>query len=182
MGKHFYLSLTTDGYDLARDEAARRRNLPTTATEDEEATAPVVPDVLVELIHSCDQLLESRWWMSALEELRRGDAQYAERHRVDAVSEYFAAVESGFRYRLAEEGAEISSGAALRDLAKRAAEVGVIPVNYQGLFGFLDSVRSPRKHGRGGRPEEVDIGPAEALLMGNHARALLVYLGHRPAA
>jgi hypothetical protein len=28
--------------------------------------------------------------------------------------------------------------------------------------------------------EELEVGPAEALLMGNHVRALLLYLGQRP--
>jgi hypothetical protein len=58
----------------------------------------------------------------------------------------------------------------------------VISANYQSLFGFLDSIRSPAP-ARGGperEREKVELGPAEALLMGNHARSLIVYLGHRP--
>lgn len=180
LGKSFYLSITTEGFDLVRDEAALRRELPRTATEDEEAHMAVAPDVLAEVIRSCEQLLEQRGWTSALGELRRGDAQHADGHWADAVSEYYAAVESGLKLRLDEAGVAYSEGAALRDLAKQAAAAGVIPLNYQQLFGFLDSVRSPRKHGRGRRVEEVDIGPGESLLMANHARTLLVYLGHRP--
>jgi hypothetical protein len=96
------------------------------------------------------------------------------------VSEYYSAVESGLKYRLAEAEVAFSDGAALQELAKVAAAHALIPTNYQALFGFLDSIRSPRKHGRGPKPDSVEVGPAESLLMANHARSLLVYLGHRP--
>lgn len=181
MGHNFHLSLTADGYDLVRDEAGLRRELPRTATEDEKAHAPVVPDVLGELVRDCEQMLEARGWTAALQELRRGDAQYRDAHWADAVAEYYAAVESGLKHRLADDGVKVKKSAALRDLAKRAAEAGVIPANYQAVFGFLDSIRSPRKHGRGPEIVEVEVGPAESLLLANHARALLVYLGHRPS-
>jgi hypothetical protein len=68
----------------------------------------------------------------------------------------------------------------LKDLAKQAAAEGLIPTNYQALSGFIDTIRSPRSHGRGSKIEEIEVGKAEALLMANHTRALLVYLGHRP--
>jgi hypothetical protein len=181
LGGAHWLNLTPAGYDLARDEEELRRVFPRTATEDEQAHAQVVPDILGELVTSCDGLLRERGWTSALEELERGDSRYAEGNWIDAVSEYYSAVESGLRYRIDESGQSAGDGLALRDLAKRAAELGLVPPNYQALFGFLDSIRSPRKHGRGPRQHVVvEVGPAEALLMRNHARALLVYLGHRP--
>jgi len=58
-------------------------------------------------------------------------------------------------------------------------------VNYDALFGFTDSIRSPRSHGAAGRAEtigEVEVGQAEALLIGNNARTLLLYLGQRASA
>jgi len=179
-GRAHYVALTQAGYDLARDEDALRRTFPRTATEDEEAHAAVVPDVLAELVTSCEQILRDRGWTSALEELGRGDTQYAQGHWPDAAGEYYSAVESGLRYRLHEAGETPGEATALASLATHAAARGLIPTTYQALFSFLNSVRSPRKHGRGPRPEEVEVGQAEALLMGNHARALLVYLGHRP--
>lgn len=179
-GGWFWLQITAEGFDLVRDERAVARVLPRTATEDEEAHASVVPDVLSELIRDCDSMLERRSWTSALQDLRRGDAQHADGHWTDAVSEYYSAVESGLKHRLEEENHAYSSGAGLRDLAKLAVLSGLIPANYQQLFGFLDSVRSPRRHGRGKDATEVEVGPAETLLMANHARSLLVYLGHRP--
>jgi hypothetical protein len=68
---------------------------------------------------------------------------------------------------------------ALKKLAAATAAAGVIPSNYQALFGFLDSIRSPFSHGQGARSVEIELGPAEALLMANHARALLFYLLQR---
>lgn len=180
LGHSFYLEITHRGYDLAGDEADLRKSLPTSATEDEEAHANVAPDALAEIITSCERMLASRGWEAALTELRRGDEQYRDEHWVDAVSEYYSAVESGLKYRLEESWITFSSGGSLRDLARLAVDAGAIPKNYQALFTFLDSVRSPRKHGRGSRPDEVEVGPAEALLMANHARSLLLYLGHRP--
>lgn len=67
-----------------------------------------------------------------------------------------------------------------RALARTAVAAGIIPANYQELFGFANSIRSPRSHGGGGGATPIPIGPAESLLLANHARTLLVYLGHRP--
>jgi hypothetical protein len=136
--------------------------------------------VLAELITSVDQLLEQRRWQGARRELRRGDSQYDAGHWVDAVSEYYSALESGLKHRLDEATASYAEKAALRDLAREAVNANLIPPNYQQLFGFADSIRSPRRHGAGGRVEEVEVGPAEALLMANHVHALLLYLGQRP--
>ena len=180
LGGGQFLRLAPAGYDLVRDEKELRRAYPRNATEDEHAHTQVVPDVLRQVVSSCKNLLREHGWTSALDELQRGDDRYAEGNWSDAVSEYYAAVESGLRYRIHEAQATVASGAALKDLARRAAELGFIPANYQELFGFLNSIRSPRKHGQGPRPTTVEVGPAEALLMANHARALLIYLGHRP--
>jgi len=178
--KTHYVALTEDGYELARDDEALRRIFPTTTTEDEEAHTRVAPDVLATLITSCERLLRERSWASALEELARGDARHGEGLWADAVGEYYAAIESGLRYRIHDEDEEVAPGAALKKLTSRASELGLIPANYAALFGFTDSIRSPRSHGAALRDQEVEVGPAESLLMGNHARALLVYLGHRP--
>lgn len=180
LGKNFWVSLTPAGYDLARDEEALRRDLPTTAADDEEAHAAVARDALAALIASVDQLLEQRGWEGARRELARGDRQYDEGHWVDAVGEYYSALESGLKHRLDEAGATYGDKAALRDLSRTAVQANLLPPNYQQLFGFADSIRSPRRHGAGGQVEEVEVGPAEALLMGNHVRALLLYLGQRP--
>jgi hypothetical protein len=174
------LLATATGYDVFRDEARLAAELPVTISEDEEAHARVAPDALAFLIRDCEQMLTERGWTGALRELRRGDDEYDKRDWVDAVSEYYAALESGFKHRLDEIGHKYAEGAALKDLARLAADVGVIPANYQALFSFIDSIRSPRRHGTGAKPDKVEIGPAEALLMGNHVRALLLYLGHRP--
>jgi hypothetical protein len=179
-GRAHYVALRQAGYDLARDEEALRRAFPRDASEDEHAHTAVVPDVVTELVTSVGQALRSRGWSSALDELARGDARYRESRWADAVGEYYSAIESGLRYRIDEAGATVAEGAALETLAKRAGELDLIPTNYQALFGFIGSIRSPRRHGRGPRPVEVPVGPAEALLMANHARALLVYLAHRP--
>lgn len=180
MGRNFRLEISHGGYELIRSEADIRRVLPINATEDEEAHAPVDAAALREVITSCEQLLEQRGWAGALTELRRGDEQYEAGHWVDAVSEYYAAVESGLKHRLDEANIAYGAGAALRDLTRAVADAGLIPTNYQGMYQFLDSIRSPRRHGRGSRPDPVEVGPAEALLMSNHTRALLLYLGHRP--
>ena len=179
-GRAHYVALTQAGYDLARDEEALRQAFPRNASEDEHAHTAVVPDVVSELVTSVEQALRARAWTSALDELARGDTRYREGKWADAVGEYYSAVESGLRYRIDEAGASVAEGAALKVLAKRAGELDLIPTNYQALFGFIGSIRSPRRHGRGPRPVEVPVGPAEALLMSNHARALLVYLAHRP--
>lgn len=173
------MTITPVGYDLARDEDTLRREIPTDASEDEEAHAPVAKDALAELITSVEELLRRRGWEGALRELARGDHQYEEKHWVDAAGEYYSALESGLKHRLDEAGVPYGEKAALRDLAREAVQARLIPPNYQQLFGFADSIRSPRRHGAGGRVEEVVVGPAEALLLGNHVRSLLLYLGHR---
>jgi hypothetical protein len=179
-GGNHSIRLRPDGYDLARDETELRRVFPTSATDDEEAHAIVVPDVLGRLVTSCEQLLRDRGWTDALDELARGDAAYSESNWTEAVREHYSAVESGLRYRITEIDETVADGAALKKLAARAGELGLIPPNYAALFTFIDSIRSPRSHGAGGQVIKVEIGPAEALLMSNHTRALLVYLGHRP--
>lgn len=96
--------------------------------------------------------------------------------------EYYAALESGLKHRLDEAGTSYGGGDSLKALARAAADAGLIPTSYQAAFGFLDSIRSPRSHGRGSEPAELPVGPAEALLAGNHVRTLLLYLGHVPAS
>jgi hypothetical protein len=141
-----------------------RRDLPTTAADDEEAHAAVARDALAALISSVDQLLEQRGWEGARRELARGDRQYDDGHWVDAVGEYYSALESGLKHRLDEAGTTYGDNAALRDLARAAVKANLLPPNYQRLFDFADSIRSPRRHGAGGQVEEVEVGPAEALL------------------
>jgi hypothetical protein len=180
MGHNFEISISPAGYDLIRDEAAVRTTLPVSASDDEGAHIFVPRDILTQLITSTEEVLRERQWNGALRELGRGDTQYDSKHWTDAVREYYAAVESGLKHRLDEEGIKYGDGWALKDLAGAAARHQLIPVNYQALFGFADSIRSPRSHGSGGVVEEIEVGPAEALLMGNHARTLLLYLAHRP--
>jgi hypothetical protein len=127
----------------------------------------------------CEEALAELGWTSALDELREGDDQFRQGHWSDAVGDYYTSVESGLKYSLEAVGAEYGSGAALKMLARRAREVGLIPPNYQETFGFLDSIRSPREHGQGTTPNRVEVEAAEALLMGNHARSLLLYLAQR---
>jgi hypothetical protein len=115
--------------------------------------------------------------------LNRGDEQYADGDWINAVREYYSALESALKYALREEAVEYAEANALKKLSGQVAAKGVIPINYQALFGFTDSIRSPRSHGSGPVGDgvrEVEIGRAEALLIGNHVRTLLVYLGHRP--
>jgi hypothetical protein len=154
--------------------------LPVSAAEDETAGADVAPDAMRDLILNVDDLLAKRGWVGAARELSRGDAQYRDGHWTDAVREYYAALESGLKHRLDEGGVEYADGATLKDLAKVAASQDLVPTNYQALFGFADSIRSPRSHGAGANVVEVEVGKAEALLMGNHVRTLLLYLGQRP--
>jgi hypothetical protein len=179
-GHSFAIRIEPAGYDLARSEDALKRELPLSATEDEDAHATIARDALDELISELDQLLASRGWEGARRELARGDTQYEDRHWVDAVSEYYSAIESGLKHRFDELGIHYGASASLRDLAREAAKADLIPRNYQDLFTFADSIRSPRRHGAGSSPQEVPVGPAEALLIANVARALLLYLGHRP--
>jgi hypothetical protein len=180
MGRNFRMVLLPAGYDLLRDEPALRERLPTNASEDEEAHSPVATDALHEVIRSCEELLREREWTDALNELLEGDRQARDGHWVDAIREYYRALESGLKYRLGELGETYAPTAALRDLSGQAARIGAIPVNYQATFSFADSIRSPRSHGTGGQVQQVDVGQAEALLMGNLTRTLLLYLGHRP--
>lgn len=140
----------------------------------------MAPDVLDELIVTCEQVLRTRGWESALVELGAGDTRHSDGLWKEAVREYYSAIESGVRYRTDEAGEVVAAGAALKKIAARATELGLIPANYAALFTFIDSIRSPRSHGAGPTPVEVEVGPAESLLMANHARALLVYLAQRP--
>jgi hypothetical protein len=182
LGHNFRVEITSAGYELQRDARQLSRALPTSAEEDEDASADVAPDALGDLILNVDGLLERRGWAGAARELARGDDQYRSGHWIDAVREYYAALESALKHRLDEAGVTYSDGAALRDLARQGASSNVIPVNYQALFVFADSIRSPRSHGAGAKVAEVAVGKAEALLMGNHTRTLLLYLGQRPSA
>lgn len=179
----FNVRLAARGYDALHDERLLCDLLPLTATDDAEAHMPIAPDALRAIITSCEQMLVRRGWRQVLVELQRGDTQYNEAHWVDAVREYYAALESGLKYALGDEGASYAEGSALNRLAGRASDSGLIPTNYQAVFGYADSIRSPRSHGAGPRGEvgEVEVGQAEALLMGNLVRTLLLYLGNRPA-
>jgi hypothetical protein len=180
---HFALKLTSDGYSTLKDERLLRTKLPVNATEDEEAHAHVAPDALRQVITSCEQMLEQNGWRTALTNIRNADNEYADGNWVNAVRDYYAALESGLKFALHEEGATYGEGNALKKLAARSAQTGLIPANYQPLFAFTDSIRSPRSHGAG--PNEpvapVEIGQAEALLIGNLVRSLLLYVGNRPA-
>ena len=182
----FTVKLGSKGYDTLRDEKLMRRLFPISVTEDEEAQLPIVPDVLRTVITTCEELLTELGWRQVLVELSRGDKEYGDEDWVNAVREYYSATESGLKYALdLEEALGSDDHRALHRLAKEAASQGLIPVNYSALFGFADSIRSPRSHGGGKRAEdvgEVPVGQAEALLMGHQARALLVYLGQRASA
>ena len=180
LGHDFDVRVTPSGRELQRDLPGLGRELPTSAADDEDAGADIAPDALQELILNVEDLLAQRSWTGAARELARGDDRYRENHWIDAVREYYAALESGLKHRLDEAETAYADGAALRDLAKLAASEDLIPRNYQALFGFADSIRSPRSHGAGATVVEVEVGKAEALLMGNHVRALLLYLGQRP--
>lgn len=174
----FACEMRSAGHDLVADEALLRTTLPLTVGEDDEVLPWVAPDVLKTLILGCEQLLENKGWTTALDELRRGDEQYAKREWVNAVREYYSSVESALKYALQTE-VDSADANALKSLAKLAVQRGLIPPNYQALFGFPDSIRSPRSHGAGPRPTEVEVNQPEALLLGNLTRALLVYLGNR---
>lgn len=181
LGHAFDARLTPDGYRTLNSDAELAERLPLNAAEDPEATtAPVIPDAMATLITSVEQLVRERNWTGVERELRAGDEQYDKREWKNAVGEYYSALESGLKHRLDEEGIAYSETAALRTLAKTASQSELFPPNYQELFSFINSIRSPRSHGTGARPQPVEIGEPEALLMGNHVRALLLYLGHRP--
>jgi hypothetical protein len=180
MGHAFDVKITPSGRELQRDSRQLSRELPVNAAEDETAGVDVAPDALRDVIVGVEDLLAKRGWARAARELADGDDQYAAGHWIDAVREYYAALESGLKHRLDEAGITYGEGAALKDLAKLAASHDLIPTNYQQTFGFADSIRSPRSHGAGAKIVNVEVGKAEALLMGNHVRALLLYLGQRP--
>lgn len=180
MGQNFDVRVTPNGRELLRDARGLAQELPVSAAEDDAAGTDVAPDALRDLILSVEDLLGKRGWIGAARELSRGDDQYRECHWTDAVREYYSALESGLKHRLDEASIRYGEGAALKDLAKLAASQDLVPTNYQSLFGFADSIRSPRSHGAGSKLVEVEVGRAEALLMGNHTRALLLYLGQRP--
>lgn len=180
LGHDFDVRITPSGRELQRDGRHLSGELPISAAEDEDAGAAIPADALQQLILSVEDLLAQRGWTGATRELARGDEQYREEHWIDAVREYYAALESGLKHLLDEAEAAYADGAALRDLARLAASEGLVPTNYQALFIFADSIRSPRSHGAGATIAEVEVGKAEALLMGNHVRALLLYLGQRP--
>lgn len=126
-------------------------------------------------------MVERLRWSAALDELRAGDAQYADGNWLNAVREYYSALESGLKYALHTDGESYGETQALEKLAKRAAEAVLLPTNYQALFSFTSSIRSPVSHGAGphGSATRVQVGAAEALLMRHHVRALLLYLGTR---
>ena len=113
-------------------------------------------------------MLERRGWQSALEELRKAENEYSDGDWVNAVRDYYAALESGFKFALHEEGKSYSDKNALGKLAGRAVAVGLIPEAYKSLFAFADAIRSPRSHGAGPKSAEklIEIGQAEALLIG----------------
>jgi hypothetical protein len=177
----FNVKLTSRGRDALADARVMSEVLPMTPTEDVEAHTPVAPDVLREVIRSCEEMLERRSWQGALEELQKADTEYTDGDWVNAVRDYYAALESGFKYALHEEVGKNYSDA-LGKLAGRAVAAGLIPEGYKSLFAFADAIRSPRSHGRGPKEAEklVEIGQAEALLIGNLVRSLLIYLGNRP--
>jgi hypothetical protein len=181
MGHNFWARITPEGYEVVRDQRELDRTLPTSAAEDDEAAATVAADALRDVITSTEALIEARGWSGTARELARGDDQYRDGHWKDAVGEYYSALESALKHRLDEADVEYAEKASLRDLARHAATNGLIPRNYQELFSFINSIRSPRSHGAGGTVEEIEIGQAEALLMGNHVRSLILYLGHRPS-
>jgi hypothetical protein len=171
------MKITGEGLRVAIDPRELARMLPVSAADDAELGAEIVSDALRPLILDCEQLLRERGWTEALNEVEEGDTALADERWRDAVREYYRAVESALKYRLSEGGIGYADSTALRPLASLAAQNGLIPRNYQELFGFLNSIRSPKSHGAGPAPQDVPIGRNEALLMGNHARALLLYLG-----
>jgi hypothetical protein len=124
-------------------------------------------------------MLRDRAWTTVSDELAEAEEQFRSRHWADAVARYYAAVESGLKHRLDEASMAYSSTAALRALSKTASQGSIFPANYQPLFDFLSAIRSPRLHGQGRDVVQIEIGPAEALLAGNHARSLLLYLLQR---
>jgi hypothetical protein len=178
---YIMLRITAKGVQVASDAGELSRRLPMSVTEDDEGAAQIVADAMRPLLLDVEQLLDERRWSEALAELEKGGDAFADERWRDAVREYYRAVESGLKYRLQEAGVSYGEASALRKLASTAAEHDLIPRNYQALSSFLDSIRSPKSHGGGPKPQDVPTGRNEALL-GNHARALLLYLGGRALA
>jgi len=174
------LKITGEGLRVGTDTRELARTLPVSATDDAEIGAEIVGDAMRSLILDCEQMLRDRDWTEALKELEDGDRAFDDERWRDAVREHYRAVESGLKYRLSEAGVSYGNSTALRPLASLASQNGLIPRNYQELFSFLNSIRSPESHDAGPMPTDVPIGRNEALLMGNHARALLLYLGGGP--
>jgi hypothetical protein len=181
--RHFGIRLAAPAYSLLDDPRRVDATYPVTPTDDTAALPRVAPDALSTVIQDCEQMLEQRGWASAATELHRGDVEYRKGNWINAVREYYAALESGLKYALHQENIDYAEGSALRRLAGQAAEVDLIPLNYQSVFSYPDSIRSPRSHGAGpaGEITEVEVGQAEALLLGNLTRTLLLYLGNRPS-
>jgi hypothetical protein len=171
------MKITGEGLRIATDPRELSRLLPLNGADDAEIGAEIVNDAMRPLILDCEQLLRERGWTEALNELEEGDTAFSDERWRDAVREYYRSVESGLKYRLSEAALGYGDSTALRPVAALAVQNDLIPRNYQELFGFLNSIRSPRSHGAGPTPPEVPVGRNEALLMGNHARALLLYLG-----
>jgi hypothetical protein len=176
----FTCEITSRGHELNDNPNLLDSELPTSATHDSEASMVVAQDALGQVIWTCEQMLERRGWETAMRELATGDREYEDGDWVNAVREYYAALESGLKYALTDAGVAYDDTLALRKLAGRAADGGLIPTNYQAVFGFPDSIRSPRSHGGGPTPSEVEVGQHEALLMANLTRAALLYIGGRP--
>lgn len=128
------LRITSEGVRVASDPREVARTLPVSSTEDDEGTAQLVADAMGQLILDVEQLLGERGWAEALRELREGDDAFAEGRWRDAVREYYRAVESALKYRLAETSIVHSDSAALRKLASLAVEHELVPSNYQALF------------------------------------------------
>ena len=180
----FGVRLTSEGDEALSDKRVLQRRLPTTTSEDDEHLPLIAPDALAEIITNAEEIIERLGWSAALDELRAGDAQYADGTWVNAVRDHYSALESGLKYALQADGVTYGDANALEKLAKRASAAGLIPLNYQALFSFTSSIRSPTSHGAGpfGAATRVEVGAAEALLMRHHVHTLLLYLGTRCVA
>lgn len=77
--------------------------------------------MLIDLITSTEELLRERQSNGALRELGRGDTQYDAAHWIDTVREYYAAIKSGIKHGLDEEGIRYGQGSTLKDLPSAAA-------------------------------------------------------------
>ncbi len=153
------LKITAEGLRVASDPRELARRLPVGGAEDAEIGSKIVSDVMQPLILDCEQLLSARGWTDALTELEEGDTAFEEERWRDAIREYYRAVGSGLKYRLNERDVRYGSSTALRQLASVAVQAGLIPRNYQALFSFLDSIRSPKSHGGGPTPQDAGGSP-----------------------